>query len=87
MHRRRVRFALAILAALLAGVACTQRALDGAAHSRSRRRSRRVATVAVRGALVEDPDGGPYWARVLVRVAGFDGGAPVGRTVLLSRPW
>ncbi len=84
MHGRRVRFALAVLAALLASVACTQRALDGAAHSALTKPIAARATVAVRGALADDPDGGPYWARVLVRVAGFDGGAPVGRTVLLS---
>ena len=84
VRRARVRFALALVAALVAGVSLTQRALDGAADSALTVPIATRATVAVRGVLAEDPDGGPYWARVLVRVAAFAGGEPVGRTVLLS---
>jgi competence protein ComEC len=69
---------------VLAGGSLTQRALDGAAHSALTGPIAARETVALRGALAEDPDGGPYWARVLLRVTRFDDGAPIGRTVLLS---
>ncbi len=75
---------LAILAIALLGVATMQRALDGVAHSplTGARDARDSATIAA--ALAEDPGGGPYTARVLVRVARLDGRAAGSRTVLVT---
>jgi len=78
------RMTLAILAIALLGVATMQRALDGVAHSplTGARDARDSATIA--GTLTEDPEGGPYTARVLVRVARLDGRAAGSRTVLVT---
>jgi competence protein ComEC len=84
MRRGRARMTLATIAIALLGVATMQRALDGAAHSplTGPRDARDAATIAA--TLVEDPDGGQYTARVLVRVARLNGHAAGSRTVLVT---
>jgi competence protein ComEC len=79
-----VRMTLATIAIALLGVATMQRALDGAAHSplTGPRDARDAATIAA--TLVEDPDGGQYTARVLVRVAQLNGHSAGSRTVLVT---
>jgi len=84
VRRGPTRLTLAILAIALLGVATMQRALDGVAHSplTGPRDARDSATIAA--TLSEDPDGGQYTARVLVRVARLDGRAAGSRTVLVT---
>jgi competence protein ComEC len=84
MPRGPTRLAVAVIAVSLLGVACMQRALDGLAHSpltapRDARDSAKIDAT-----LVDDPDGGNYSARVLVRVGELDGRPAGSRTVLVT---
>jgi competence protein ComEC len=83
-RRGRARFALALAAVTLIGVATMQRALDGAAHSPLTRLRDGRAAATVTATLVDDPDARQYTARALARVTRLGGHAAGARTVLVT---
>jgi competence protein ComEC len=84
LRRPGPRLVVGALAVTLVASAVTQRALDGAARSPLRAPTDARAGATVEGALVEDPGGGPYSVRVLLRIARIDGRPAGHRTVVLS---
>jgi competence protein ComEC len=78
------RLAVGMIAVALLGVASMQRALDGLEHSplNAPRDARAAATIAA--TLVDDPEGGHYSARMLVRVNRIDGRPAGSRTALVT---
>ena len=84
LAKRPARLALVVVAVATLATASMQRALDGQAHSplTAPRDARAAATITA--TLTDDPDGGPYNARVLARVTRIDGRSAGGRTVLVT---
>jgi len=84
LPKRPARLALVVVAVATLATASMQRALDGQAHSplTAPRDARAAATITA--TLTDDPDGGPYNARVLARVTRIDGRSAGGRTVLVT---
>jgi len=84
LAKRPARLALVVVAVATLATASMQRALDGQAHSPliAPRDARAAATITA--TLTDDPDGGPYNARVLARVTRIDGRSAGGRTVLVT---
>lgn len=78
------RLAVGIIAVALLGMASMQRALDGLEHSplTAPRDARAAATIAA--TLVDDPEGGQYSARMLVRVNRIDRRPAGSRTALVT---
>ncbi len=77
-----LRVAIAVIAVAVVATALTQRALDGVAHSPLAAQTEARASVRITGSLVGDPDGAPYFASVLVRVAAVEG-RPAGQRATL----
>lgn len=84
MPRGPTRLAVGMIAVSLLGAASMQRALDGLAHSPLTAPRDARAAAKVDATLVDDPDGGDYTARVLVRVRQLDGRPAGSRTVLVT---
>src|SRR4051794_3578672 len=63
-----LRVTLAAIGVAALAFACTQRALNGEAHSPLAAPAAHAPLVAVEGALVSDPDGPAYLTAALVRV-------------------
>jgi competence protein ComEC len=84
LPKRPARLALAVAAVAMLATASMQRALDGQAHSplTAPRDARAAATITA--TLTDDPDGGPYNARVLARVTRIGGRSAGARTVLVT---
>jgi competence protein ComEC len=82
--RRAVRLIIGIVAIALLSVAFMQRALDGLAHSPLTRPRDSRASATITATLVDDPAGGGYSARMLVRVRRIDGRPAGSRTVLVT---
>src|SRR5439155_13356486 len=85
LPKRPARLALAVAAVAMLATASMQRALDGQAHSSltAPRDARAAATITA--TLTDDPDGGPYNARVLARVTRI-GGRSAGAAPCSSPP-
>jgi competence protein ComEC len=83
-RRGRMRLAVGALACALLGAALTQRAHHGLVESPLSAAIESRADARITVSLVDDADGGPYNARVLVRVALVDGRDAGGRTVLVT---
>lgn len=84
MLRGPARLTVGIVAVAAVGVASMQRALDGLEHSplTGPREARAAATITA--TLVDDPDGGQYSARVLVRARRLDDRPAGSRTLLVT---
>jgi competence protein ComEC len=79
-----VRVAAGTLAVFVVGAASMQRALNGIERSPLSTAIESRASATISAELVEDPEGGPYSARVVARVTALDGHGAGGRRVLVT---
>jgi competence protein ComEC len=82
--RSPARLVVGVVAVGLLGIASMQRALDGLAHSPLTVPRDARASATISAALVDDPDGTQYNAKVLARVRQIDARDAGSRTVLVT---